>query len=283
VQDKVSSKQTDIEVEKKDKTQFTFVVRVPTFRSEVIDKPPLPIAINSLLPHFQLLIGHRSGRDDPGGLWCLFDSGAALNVGYYPFHKHIIDKYPDKVKAVYSSETQQYDSIMLSGVVEGKEDAIKCRLPVVVEYYIPYKHRTIPMTGPTDNLSIRIALGHEVGVNTIIGMASIMGAEMSLDTTNRVICSKVWNVQPIPVVYKKPGRGIPEEVTSPALLSVQKRKRSLLSDDDADSSDEEPEKITVVDDLSYKDIQYDHSAIQCHPNKEIMEAVGKWSGDTETF
>jgi len=248
--------------------QFSFIVRVPTFHSEAIKKLPLPIAINSLLPHFQLLIGKRSGREEPGGLWCLYDSGAALNVGYLPFHKYIMEKYPEKVKAIYCADTQEYDHIVLAGVVESEESSVRCRLPMVVEYYLPFKHRAITMNTPTDNLSIRIALGNEVGVNTIIGMASIMGAELTLDTKNKVICSSVWNVQPLSVVYKKPSRGKPEDITSPALLAVTKRKRSFWSDDDADSSDEEPDKIVKVEDMSNKDVPLDIRAEWAHPNAD---------------
>jgi len=114
-------------------------------------------------------------------------------------------------------------------------------------------------------------------------MASIMGAELNLDTTNKVITSKVWNVQPIRIVYKKPDRGRPEEITSPSLLSVIKRKRSYWSDDDPDSSDEAPDKITIVDDLSYKDVKLDLGAKDKFPSDETLAMAGKWSGDTETF
>jgi hypothetical protein len=163
---------------------------VTTFHIQVFEsnlardsKPLLPISIEANLPHIALPIGQNLETASISIL-VAYDTCAANNVGYIGHHLPITEKFPQVVKSLtYAAD--KYSPLVLSGIVtdtEGKSTVKPTTtLPDIIEYWLPFRtkegHRT----------TLKIALGHHVSVNTIIGMPMIKPAKLSLDLTDNVV------------------------------------------------------------------------------------------------
>eukprot|EP00957_Ditylum_brightwellii_P188135 14322561-Ditylum_brightwellii.AAC.1 len=76
-------------------------------------------------------------------------------------------------------------------------------LPAVIEYYLPMK------TKSSNQVSIKIAIGEKVAVNTIIGMSVIKAAKWSLDLEDEVIDPGIFKTEPFKVYFKPTKRMVP--------------------------------------------------------------------------
>ncbi len=63
--------------------------------------PILPVGIQSLLPHISLQLGTTSDDPDTPMIWCMADTGAALNTGNYSFYTAIAKRYPHCIAKVF--------------------------------------------------------------------------------------------------------------------------------------------------------------------------------------
>jgi hypothetical protein len=104
----------------------------------------------------------------------MYDTCAACcNVGYAGHHLPIAERYPELVKSLtYTAD--KYSPLTLSGIVHGDKEKAKkqppATLPIVIEYWMPF------LTKEGHKTTLKIALGCNVSVNTIIGMPMIRAA-----------------------------------------------------------------------------------------------------------
>jgi hypothetical protein len=77
-------------------------------------------------------------------------------------------------------------------------------LPATIEYFTPY------LTSEGTPATLKIAIGHEVGVNTILGISTIKTAKLSIDLSDNVVDPGILSTQPFPISFKPTSRGIPD-------------------------------------------------------------------------
>lgn len=69
----------------------------------------------------------------------MYDSGAALTVGYLVFHPNVAKNYPFLVKTIWSNQDKNCSPIRLCSVVNNNngnnkaKNRVTCELPVVIE------------------------------------------------------------------------------------------------------------------------------------------------------
>jgi hypothetical protein len=180
-------------------------------------KPMLPISVEPNLPHIALPIGHIDAQRSMAIL-VAYDTCAAINCGNLLHHLPIMEKCPEAVKSVTYAK-DEYSPIVLSGIVtDDKDNSTKptATLPVVVEYHLPF------LTKEGHKTSIKIALGKDVSVNTILGLPTIRPAKMSLDLSDNVVESGVLDTEPFPVLFR------PTSVSTPDFSNINSGSTSLL-------------------------------------------------------
>jgi hypothetical protein len=181
----------------------TFVVVLAAH--SIREKPRIPISVESNLPHIYLPIGH-----DPltkCSLSVAYDTCAACNVGYTGHHLPIAERYPELVKTLtYTAD--KYSPLTLSGIVHGDKEKSKNQpsaiLPIVIEYWMPF------LTKEGHKTALKVALGCNVSVNTIIGMSMIRPAKLSLDLVDNVVESGILDTEPFPVIYRPTIQSAPD-------------------------------------------------------------------------
>ena len=170
-------------------------------------KPLLDIPVQKHLPHFSFHIGPVKHHFHPQ-LQPAYDTCAALNCGYMPYHLSIAKAYPDLVKSlIYAGD--DYSPLILRGVVSDSDKAIDntTALTAVIEYYTPYT------TVDGSNTTLKVALGNHVSANLILGMSTIKAARLTLDMNDDIVASSILdNFPPSKVVYKNTQRGLPNNV-----------------------------------------------------------------------
>ena len=102
----------------------------------------MPITSQKELAHIKMSIG-IGGSKEVIGLSLLFDTGAALNTGYLPYHARIIQRHPNIVaKCEYFDGENPFEPIKLCGAITNPSDYDSEKhgvLSTIVEYYTPYK------------------------------------------------------------------------------------------------------------------------------------------------
>jgi hypothetical protein len=102
----------------------------------------------------------------------------------------------------------KYTPLTLSGIVHGDKDAASQKpsaiLPIVIEYWMPF------LTKEGHKTTLKIALGNEVSVNTIIGMPMIRPAKLSFDLVDNVVESGILDTEPFPVIYRPTIQSAPD-------------------------------------------------------------------------
>jgi hypothetical protein len=181
----------------------TFVVVLEAH--SIREKPRIPILVESNLPHISLPIGH-----DPQTKFSLsvaYDTCAACNVGYAGHHLPIAERYPELVKSLtYTAD--KYSPLTLSGIVHGDKEKSKNQSsaipPIVIKYWMPF------LTKEGHKATLKIALGCNVSVHTIIGMPMIRPAKLSLDLVDNVDESGILDTEPFPVIYRPTIQSAPD-------------------------------------------------------------------------
>jgi hypothetical protein len=177
----------------------------------------LPITVEPNLPHIALPIGHIDAKRSMAIL-VAYDTCAAINCGNLLHHLPIMEKCPEAVKSVTYAK-DEYSPIVLSGIVtDDGDNSTKptATLPVVVEYHLPF------LTKEGYKTSIKIALGNDVSVNTILGLPTIRPAKMSLDLSDNVVESGVLDTEPFTVLFR------PTSVSIPDFSNIDNGSTSLL-------------------------------------------------------
>ena len=183
------------------------IVLAVSVLSVIGPKPPLPIGHDPALPHINFSVGKSDKQSFKISL--AFDSCAVLNVGFLPYHLAIAKACPSVVKSITWAK-KDYAPLVLSGIVNNKESgdtsntpSTTTLLPATIEYHTPY------LTKDDTPITLKIALGNQVGVNTILGLSTIKNAKMSLDLDANVVQSGVIKGSPFQLSFKPTSRGIP--------------------------------------------------------------------------
>jgi hypothetical protein len=167
-------------------------------------KPQLPMRYDMDLPHINMKIGQENSKSIQLSL--AYDTCAALNVGFAGYHLKIAKEFPSLVKSLTWADNK-FSPLTLSGIVGSKQDAEakpSTVLSATIEYFTPY------LTSQDTPTTLKIALGNEVGVNTILGVSTIKTAKLSMDLNANVVDPGVLIALPFPISFKPTSRGIPD-------------------------------------------------------------------------
>jgi hypothetical protein len=173
-----------------------YALFVQSFKQNVMTDPPLrpmPIRIDNGLPHITFALGPASNLVS---LSVLFDSGAALSSGYLPYHQQIMRENPDVVASYEQfDDSNPFEPIKLGGAIRHPDDydaKIHGQLTAVIRY------RTGCFCHDGSPINISFGLGHDMTVNSILGMPTIRDLGMKPDfRLGTVICDDTPTVFPI--------------------------------------------------------------------------------------
>lgn len=171
------------------RTLFSLIVA----ETQVTAKPVLPIAYDMNLLHISLTVGDSDHVHF--NLSIAFDTLAVLNVGNTKYYLAIAKKFSQVVKNLIWAG-KNYNPLKLSGVVGKEEFNPTTLLPAITEYHMVYK--TVEGSATT----LKVALGNNVAINTIIGMSTIKAAKMTLDMADEVVDSKILKFLPLEVTFR---------------------------------------------------------------------------------
>ena len=174
-------------------------------------KPCLDINVHKNLPHFSFHIGSQKSEFHPS-LQPAYDTCAALNCGYLPYHAAIAKAYPALVKNI-SYAGNDYSPIILKGVVNKDNNSTESTtaLTAVIEYYTPYT------TAAGHETTFKIALGNNISANLIMGLSTIKAGKFQYDPSDDTISSQMLeNFNPTTVVYRNTTRGLPNNTSKAA-------------------------------------------------------------------
>jgi hypothetical protein len=128
---------------------------------------PMPIRVDNGLPHIHISLGISSDAK----LSVLFDSGAALSSGYLQYHLWVMRERPDLVASFEQfDDANPFEPIKLGGAIRQPDEYTESehgKLTAIIRYHTPYAdHEGNP-------IQIAFGLGHDMTVNTILGMPVI--------------------------------------------------------------------------------------------------------------
>jgi len=186
-----------------------YVQMVLNFRSTNLR--PMPITSQNELAHIKWLIWAADNKELIG-LSMLYDTGSALNTGYLPYHSQIVKCHPSVVKRLeYFDGSNPFEPIKLCGAITQPSDYDSGNhgiLSAVVEYHTPYKYRN------GEPVSLTIALGNSMTVNTILGLPTIREGELEPRWSKQEYISHVYQAR-FPIEYVATKRAdIPESKQS---------------------------------------------------------------------
>ena len=165
------------------------------------NKPTIPIAIHSPMPHLTLQTGSAKEEKDCPGLRCMLDS-ASLSTANFHYMEAVVRQYPHILKAIYLPE--DYASIVLSGIVTSSDAApITTELSVGFEIHLPY------LTKDGNETSLLVAAGPDVAVNLILGLPFIKATGMIADFVDNVCQAKHLLCDPFPIDFRRATKSIP--------------------------------------------------------------------------
>jgi hypothetical protein len=108
----------------------------------------------------------------------------------------------------FTYTADKYSPLTLSGIVHDDKEKSKNQpsaiLPIVIEYWMPF------LTKEGHKTTLKIALGCNVSVNTIIGMPMIRPAKLSLDLVDNVVESGILDTEPFSVIYRPTIQSAPD-------------------------------------------------------------------------
>ena len=129
----------------------------------------MPITSQNELPHLDFQVGQPL---DAMSLSFLYDTGAAINTGYLPYHKKIINECPQIVESYEEfNGSNPFEPIKLVGAITDPDVYDKDQhgvLSAVVRYKTPYFLRS------GKAFILCFALGSDMSVNSIFGLPGIL-------------------------------------------------------------------------------------------------------------
>ncbi len=149
--------------QKKSKSGYIFIVDAQVLAAGSTTKKPMPISIQSTLPHIVLQLGSDLDCPNCPSIRCAVDTCAALSTGSFHFFAAIAKHFLHCVAKIFSPT--EYTPIILSGIVKlSEEAAVTTNLEVGWEFYLPYK------TTSGEDAMFAVVTGLHVAFNTILGI-----------------------------------------------------------------------------------------------------------------
>jgi hypothetical protein len=171
-----------------------FIINVLVLSAPSPSRNILPAPIVSNFPHICLKLGSSLDCPDCPILRCVVDTAAALTTGNFHFVAALAKKYPHCVAKLYAPE--DYNPIVLSGIVQHGGEPITTDLTVGFRFHLPY------LTRDDQAMSILIATGPHVTVNTIVGLPFIQATCMIIDLLDNVADMRALDASPFPLEYR---------------------------------------------------------------------------------
>jgi hypothetical protein len=153
----------------------------------------MPITIQSNLPHIMLHFSPDLDMADCPQVRCAVDTCAALTTGNFHFFAGVAKPYLHCLAKLLTPE--DYGTIVLSGIVQANDAAVTTELEVGFQFHLPYR------TSGGNSLSLLIATGPNVLVNTIIGLPFIKATGMILDFVDDDAKCKHLDCPPFPMDF----------------------------------------------------------------------------------
>jgi hypothetical protein len=200
------------------------MINIPCLAAGSPLKRMMPITIQSNLPHIALQFGPDLDMADCPQVHCAIDTCAALATGNFHFFSALAKYYPHFHAKLLTPVN--YAPIVLSGIVQANNAAVTTELKVGFQSHLPY------CTSGSDSLSLLMATGPNVLVNTIIGFPFIKATGMILDFVDDVAECKHLNCPPFPMDFwhtsnHVPGTEAPAHHLGPHEISVLKELLNL--------------------------------------------------------
>ena len=165
------------------------------------NRPTLPVAIQSGMPHITLQLGTVLGDNESPCIRCVLDTAAALCTGNYHFFAAIAKRYPHCVAKIYLPE--DYSPIILSGIVQDNAHSVTTDLSVAFQFHLPY------LTKDGSPTSFVVATGPQVSVNTVLGLPLITATGMIIDYIDNVVEAKHLDCPPFKIEFRRATKHIP--------------------------------------------------------------------------
>jgi hypothetical protein len=179
---------------KKSKSGNIFIVDVQVLAARITTKKPIPIAIQSTLPHIVLQLGSDLDCPNCPLIRCAVDTCAALSTGSFHFFAAIAKRFPHCVAKIYAPT--DYAPIILSSIVQlSDEAAVTTNLEVGWQFYLPYK------TQSGEDAMFAVATGPHVAVNTILGITFQKHTGVIIDLVNNRVECKYLNWPPFTIDF----------------------------------------------------------------------------------
>ncbi len=180
---------------------FVFMINVSCLATGSPLKRMMPITIQSNLPHMALQFGPDFDMADCPQVRCAVDMCAALTTGNFHFFSALAKHYPHCLAKLLTPAN--YAPIILSGIVQANNAGVTMELEVGFLFHLPY------CTSGGDSLSLLVATGPNVSVNTIIGLPFIKATGMILDFVNNVAECKHLDCPSFPMDFWRTSNHVP--------------------------------------------------------------------------
>jgi hypothetical protein len=165
-------------------------------------KQPMPISIQSNLPHIALQLGIDLDCPNFPTIRCAVDTCAALSTGSFHFFASLAKRFPHCVAKIFAPK--DYSPIILSGIVQSSEQAtVTTELEVGWQFHLPYKTKTGETT------SFAIATGPHVFVNTILGLPFQKATGAIIDLVDNVVQCKHLDCPPFNIDFRHMSNHVP--------------------------------------------------------------------------
>ena len=179
---------------------------IPVFNVNPTGAPPLPVSLNSNLPHIALAVGTNEQDNEIIHCHALMDTGAGAIIGYYDYMEAVVARCPTMLANVYSVKDGKYSSITMHGIVdEMSGSSATTRLPIAFEIRTPYVDRE------GREIHIMVGLGSNVSVNLILSNDWFKKMKAVIDYPNdEVRIPMGQDTHTFPITYFPPKKSVPE-------------------------------------------------------------------------
>jgi hypothetical protein len=160
---------------------------------EGVARREIPCAVDNTLPHIAFEVVKVVFVS------ALVDSCAGVSTGRFSFHMHVMSRLPKgSYKLMYFDGDEPFKPLWLRGAInQAKECGEEGKLFAVVVYNTMYESTN------GGGIKFAFALGHDVSVNTIIGLPTLKGLKGILDVVeSKFTCHLIGTV--FPIEYKEP-------------------------------------------------------------------------------
>jgi hypothetical protein len=169
-----------------------------------ISKPILPVKIDNNLPFITLILGSPDAPiEECPAVRVLVDTDAGLSTGYWGYWSHLLKAHPDCVENMWTVADGVHGPVVLGGVIVGEGGDMTnhtTELTVVVEVRLRYE------TTHGQPVIHSIAMGNNVGVNTIVGKHFFTKLGCVIDLANGVVEATKLRTKPFAIDEMFPQR-----------------------------------------------------------------------------